>query len=130
MPVDDMTAARLISMMADGQFRHVTSRKAWYCWNGRYHEPDTTGWMHRVIQSFAATYWQALQIIEAQAKEKAQYTGLAAGKAARQKGGTDVRATDVTFQRIDQVMKRALGFLSPQFRYGKQLLNDPVQERV
>jgi len=31
---------------------------------------------------------------------------------------------------MTQIKKRALWHLSPQFKYGRALLNDPVQERI
>jgi phage/plasmid-associated DNA primase len=130
MPPDDMLAADLISMMADGQFRRIVQTGTWHYWNGRYHPADADDFMRRVVQEFARTYQEALRLIEAQVKETATAEALKARAAAEAKGLDAAGVVEATDKRFEQVMKKAADFLSPQFKYGKQLLNDPVQERV
>jgi len=48
--------------MAGHQFRYVVDRKTWHCWNGRYHLADRSGFMHKVVQSFANTYQDAIHL--------------------------------------------------------------------
>jgi len=58
--------------MAGHQFRYVVDRKTWHCWNGRYHLADRSGFMHKVVQSFANTYQDAIHPIEKEVKNTAE----------------------------------------------------------
>jgi hypothetical protein len=130
MPADDMIAAAMISEMADGQFRHVVNHKTWHCWNGSYHPADADDFMRRVVQDFARTYSQAVQLMKAQVDRAATAEAMKAATAMRAKGSTETEVAEESDKRYAMVMEKALHFLSPQFKYGKQLLNDPVQERI
>jgi phage/plasmid-associated DNA primase len=130
MPTDDMLAALVISEMAEGQFRHVVSSGTWHYWNGHYHPADTDNFMRRVVQAFAHAYGQALRMIEKRAQSAAAAEAVKAHADAEAKGLPAAAAAAQIDKRFDQVMTKALGFLKPQFAYGRQLLNDPVQERV
>jgi phage/plasmid-associated DNA primase len=129
-PTDDMPAAEMISTMADRQFWHVVPSGTWHYWNGKYHPADTDDYMRRVVQAYARTCEQALRLIKAQARQVATGEALKARAAAEAKGLSVTAVTKEQDERFDQVMDKVMGLLSPQFRYGKQLLNDPVQGRV
>jgi len=48
----------------------------------------------------------------------------------KKKGKPETDAVKVMQEWMTQIKKRALWHLSPQFKYGRALLNDPVQERI
>jgi phage/plasmid-associated DNA primase len=130
MPTDDQPTAELISEMADGQFRHVAASSTWHYWNGKYHPADTDNFMRRVVQAYARTYAQALRLVEAQEKAVASAEALKAKAAMEAKGASPSVAVKEMDKRFDQVMMKVRALFKPQTDYGRQLLNDPVQERV